>query len=233
MIIRLFSITGIYNPKGGIMKRFFVAIPMLLLLVTSAALGGEEGEGKEPKQPVFIVDNSNFPPSESILIEGDWTRLTRLSDRVKIETALSDLNPYWVYNAHIWIFNNPAECLGSPAATVLGGACSVIPDQFWVATEPSVVSFGGFIPDSSGNLDLELDLKISEGLPAVSLFETNGSFTNVVIPAGGVSVGLIDPMDAEIQFILARKGLIQRDMTLEQFQTVFGSLWSRFHAATV
>ena len=142
---------------------------------------------------------------------------------MRIETSLSDLDPNSVYNAHIWIFNNPAACQGDPTFINLGGRCYAFPDQFSLETRPSVVSFGGFIPDRSGNLRLELDLKISEGLPAVSLFETNRSFTSVVFPSGGISVGLIDPMGAEIQFVLVRKGPIQPDMTLEQFQTVFGA----------
>jgi hypothetical protein len=207
------------------LARLAAATAIVLLMVSSPVLGGDKGTGKEQKRPVFAQDFSALPdgPITFGVIHGDWTRLTRFSDRVRIETALSDLNPNWVYNVHIWIFNNPAACQGNPTFINFGGRCYAFPDQFSPAAGPSVVSFGGFIPDSSGRLDLELDLKISEGLPAVSLFETGDSFTSAVLPSGGISVGLIDPMHAEIQFVLVRKGPIQPDATVEQFQTVFGA----------
>jgi hypothetical protein len=67
-------------------------------------------------------------------------------------------------------------------------------------------------------LHLKLTLKISEGLPPVGFFGTNGSFTNVVN-----GPGLTNPMGAEIQLDLARKGPIQPNMTVEQFQAIFGA----------
>jgi hypothetical protein len=146
-----------------------------------------------------------------------------LPDRIRIEVRLSDLDPDQVYNTHAWIFNNPAACAGSPGSNALGTACDPLVDQYFPETLPSVVSFGGFIPDGSGNLHLELELRISEGFPAVTLFETNGSFVSVVEPRGGFAVGLTDPMYAEVRVLLARKGPVQPDNTQVQFKTVFGA----------
>jgi hypothetical protein len=96
-------------------------------------------------------------------------------------------------------------------------------DQYDPDTGPSEISFGGFIPDSSGNLQLDLELRISEGFPVVSLFETNGSFTSVVIARGLVSVSFTDPMNADIGLKLARKGPVQHDNTQLQFKSIFGA----------
>lgn len=207
------------------MKRILTVLSMVSILLASTALFAEDGDAKGQKQTVYALDNSDWPtaPSVFVPISGDWSRITRLPDRIKVEVRLTDLNPDQVYNAHLWIFNNPAACLGSSSANARGNACSALVDQFVPETLPSLVSFGGFIPNSSGNLHLELELRISEGLPAVSFFETNGSFVNAVLPPGGVSVGLIDPMNADVSFDLARKGPIQPENTQLQFKTMFGA----------
>jgi hypothetical protein len=150
-------------------------------------------------------------------IPGDWGRLIRRPDSVVVQARLTGLNPELVYNLHIFVFNNPAACSVTPPFDALGSRCTPLVDQ-GPATESSVVSFGGFIPDPSGKLELEVRLKISEGLPAVGFFGTNGSFTNVVN-----GPGLTNPKGAEIQFDLVRKGPIQGDMAAEQFQTMFGA----------
>lgn len=84
----------------------------------------------------------------------------------------------------------------------------------------------GFIPERSGNLQLDLGLRISEGFPGVSLFETNGSFVSVVQARGPSRSGLTDPMNAYIGLNLARKGPVQPDNAHLQFKSIFGA--SRF-----
>ena len=210
------------------MKRILTVCALVSVLVVSPNLFGKDGDAKEQKRAVYLVDNSNFPPSAFIPISGDWGRLIRLPDRIKIEARLSGLDPDQVYNTHSWIFNNPDACLGSPGANSLGSACDPLVDQYIPETLPSVVSFGGFIPDSSGNMHLKLELRISEGFPVVSLFATNGFFTSVVAPRGGIAVGLTDPIYAEVRIVLARKGPVQPDNTQTQFKTVFGACGDDF-----
>jgi hypothetical protein len=123
-----------------------------------------------------------------------------------------------VYNAHVWIFNNPDSCIGTPAMEALGLRCAALVDQFEPGTLSSLVSFGGFVPSSSGRMDLLVNLRIGEGLPLTGFFASNGSFTNVVN-----GPGLTDPVGAEIQLYLARKGPVQEFATLEQFHTMFGA----------
>lgn len=197
---------------------------LVVLLLFAPALDAEDRYSHRPddrakREPVYAVDNSAFPPPSPILtpIPGNWGRLIRKPDRIIVRAKLTDLNPRWVYNLHIFVFNNPEACSVTPPFDSLGSRCTPLVDQGPV-TESSVISFGGFIPDRAGRLDLEVGLKISEGLPEVGFFATNGSFTNVVN-----GPGLTDPMGAEVQFDLARKGPIQKDMTAEQFQTMFGA----------
>jgi hypothetical protein len=115
-------------------------------------------------------------------------------------------------------------CLGSPSANARGSLCAALVDQFVPETQPSLVSFGGFIPDATGNLHLNLELRISEGFPAAAnFFTTNDSFISVVIPRGGVSLGLIDPINSEVALDLARKGPVQPYNTHLQFKTMFGA----------
>lgn len=201
------------------MKRIATPIVILLLVVTVQALIAEDG-GKDQKRPVYALDNSGWPttPPEFLPALGDWARITRLSDSVKIEARVSGLDPQTVYNVHTWVFNNPEACAAAPPAVALESLCAPLIDQWNPETESSLISYGGFIPDSSGNLHLELDLRISEGLPPVGFFGTNGSFTNVVL-----GPGLTSPMGAEVQLDLARKGPVQPDNTQEQFQTMFGA----------
>jgi hypothetical protein len=197
-----------------------VSIVWCLLAVPAVS----EDQVKQQKQPVFLVDNSGFPPPSPVLvpIPGDWGRLIRKPDRVIVQARLTNLNPEWVYNFHIFVFNNPAACLVTPPFDAFGSRCTPLIDQ-GPATQSSIISFGGFIPDSSGSTDLEYEVKISEGLPPVGFFGTNGSFTNVVN-----GPGLTNPMGAEIQFDVARKGPLQQDMTMEQFQTMFGACGADF-----
>lgn len=178
-------------------------------------------------KPVYEVDNSSYPPPNPILtpVEGSWGRLFRQPDRVVVQARLTGLNPDWVYNLHLWMFNNPAACRVTPPFDALGSRCTPLVDQGPI-TESSLVSLGGFIPDRFGILNLWVSVRIGEGLPAVGFFGTNGSFTNVVN-----GPGLTNPMGAEIQFDLARKGPVQKDMTAEQFQTMLGRLRCRLHAA--
>ena len=211
------------------MRRIVTVLALVSVLVVSPSLFGKDGDAKERKRGVYALDNSSFPPSVYIPIPGDWGRITRLPDRIKIEARLSELDPEQVYNAHAWIFNNPAACTGSPSANARGNACSPLVDQFIDETEPALVSFGGFIPDSSGRLYLELELRISEGFPVVpSLFETNGSFTAIVLARGNISVGLTDPMNADVGLNLARKGPVQPFNTQLQFKSVFGACGDGF-----
>lgn len=207
------------------MKRSLTVIALVSTLVMLPNLLGDDGDAKEQKRAVYALDNSDWPAKPSVYtpIPGDWGRITRLPDRIKIEVSLSDLDPDQVYNAHAWIFNNPAACDGSSGSRARGAACSPLVDQFNTDTAPSEISFGGFIPDYSGNLHLQLELRISEGFPVVNLFETNGSFTSVVIARGPVSVGLTDPVNAEVILNLARKGPVQPDNTQLQFKSVFGA----------
>jgi hypothetical protein len=210
------------------MKNNLTVIALVSILVMLPNLFGEDGDAKEQKRTVYALDNSSSGPSAYIPIPGDWGRITRLPDRIRIEVRLSGLDPEQVYNAHAWIFNNPAACMGSPGAHARGSACSALVDQHIPETLPSAVSFGGFIPDRSGNLHMELELRIGEGFPVVSLFETNGSFISIVQARGPLAIGLTDPMNADIGLNLARKGPVQPDNTELQFKTVFGACGDDF-----
>ena len=201
--------------------RFAVAGVAMLMLAASAAGQSHKRDGREP---VYAVDNSAFPPPAPMLVPlpGNWGRLIRWPDRVIVQARLTNLNPEWVYNLHIFVFNNPEACSVTPPFDALGSRCTPLADQ-GPATESSLVSFGGFVPNRSGALNLDLTLRISEGLPAVGFFGTNGSFINVVN-----GPGLTNPLGAEIQFDVARKGPIQRENTAEQFQTMFGACGDDF-----
>ena len=206
----------------GLGKATTVAVCIGLFAAAGPAVGDHRQDFDV--KPVYEVDNSLFPPPSPILtpVQGSWGRLFRLPDRVVVQARLTDLNPDWVYNFHMWFFNNPAACRVTPPFDALGSRCTPLVDQGPV-TESSLVSFGGFIPDRSGTLNLWLSVRIGEGLPAVGFFGTNGSFTNVVN-----GPGLTNPMGAEIQFDLARKGPVQKDMTAEQFQTMLGACGADF-----
>jgi hypothetical protein len=199
-------------------------ISLLVIALLAAAPLAAEHQAKEQKETVFIVDNSGFPPPSPMLIPapGDWGRLIRQADRIEVQARLSGLNPELVYNFHIFVFNNPDACSVTPPFDALGSRCTPLVDQ-GPMTESSVISFGGYVPDSTGVLEISVTLKVSEGLPVVGFFGTNGSFVNVVN-----GPGLTNPMGAELQFDLARKGPIQKDMTAEQFQTMFGACGPTF-----
>jgi hypothetical protein len=188
-----------------------------ILAVPAMSEDHREDYRKVKKAAVYALDNSGWPgtPPVFIPLPGEWASLNRNSDHVTVEFRLRNLNPAWVYNAHIWIFNNPGACIASPGR---GARCAPLVDQFILETEASLVSFGGFIPERSGDLHVEVALKVSEGMPAAGFFGTNGTFTNVVN-----GPGLTNPKGAEIQFDLALKGAVQKDMTVEQFQMMFGA----------
>lgn len=196
-----------------------IVVACLACLAVAVPARCRDNNRKDGKEPVYLVDNSGFPPPSPMLvpIPGDSGRLIRRPDSIIVQARLTGLNPDWVYNFHIFAFNNPENCAVTAPFDALGSRCTPLVDQ-GSATASSQISFGGFIPDSTGKLDLEVSLKVSEGLPPVGFFGTNGSFTNVVN-----GPGLTNPMGAEIQFDLVRKGPIQPAMTQDQFQTMFGA----------
>jgi hypothetical protein len=211
------------NPFDSRLGKSASTTVCIAFLMAAGPAVGDYRQNYDTK-PVYEVDNSLYPPPNPILtpVQGSWGRLFRLPDRVIVHARLTDLNPNWVYNFHVWFFNNPGACRVTPPFDALGSRCTPLVDQGPV-TESSLVSLGGFIPDRLGVLNLMVSVRIGEGLPAVGFFGTNGSFTNVVN-----GPGLTNPAGAEIQFDLVRKGPVQKDMTAEQFQTMLGACGADF-----